>query len=353
MKLAFNQARKILGNTSDNPAVGCVVVKNNVVLSLTHTNIKGRPHAERIALSNNKINFTNSSIYSTLEPCSHLGKTSPCIDIIMKKKIKSVYFSKYDPDLRSYKKAKNKLYKKKILTYEKLCFKKGDNFYRDFYLQKKTDRIFITSKLATSKDYFISNRHKKLITNIYSRGRVHLLRSTHDAILTTSNTILQDNSILNCRINGLEKYSPKRFILDKDLTISTDKKIIKTASKIKTYIFYNFSDSKKLKKFKKLKVKTIKVDLKDNHLDFDKIIFILRKMKIKRVLVEAGIKFNKFLLENNYINDFYHFYSNKYFKNNGFHNTKFFFNKMNKLKKNKKKVIAYLYQDKLVKYLIN
>ncbi len=82
MKLAYNQASRVLGNTGRNPAVGCVIVRNNELISLAHTNFNGRPHAERIALSNKKINFKGSLLYSTLEPCSHYGKTSPCTDII-------------------------------------------------------------------------------------------------------------------------------------------------------------------------------------------------------------------------------------------------------------------------------
>ena len=93
MKLAYNQASRVLGNTGENPAVGCVIVKNNELISLAHTNFNGRPHAERIALSNKKINFKGSLLYSTLEPCSHYGKTSPCTDIIKKQNIKTVCFS--------------------------------------------------------------------------------------------------------------------------------------------------------------------------------------------------------------------------------------------------------------------
>ena len=108
MKLAYNQAGKVLGNTGKNPAVGCVIVKNNTLISLAHTHFNGRPHAESIALSRKKINFKDSLLYSTLEPCSHYGKTSPCTDIIKKRNIKSVYFSKFDPDRRSFGKAKKK-----------------------------------------------------------------------------------------------------------------------------------------------------------------------------------------------------------------------------------------------------
>ena len=352
MKLVYNQAKKVLGKTGENPAVGCVIVKNKVLISLAHTNFNGRPHAERIALSAKRINFKDSLLYSTLEPCSHHGKTPPCTDIIKKQNIKSVYFSKFDPDRRSFGKAKKKLFKYNIRTYSHIYKSAGDNFYRDFYIRKRTNNMFISSKLATSKDLFISHKYNKWITNAYSRGRVHLLRANHDSILTTAKTILKDNSALNCRIDGLQKYSPNRFIIDKNLSIPVTSTIIRTADKINTYIFYNFEDNFKLKKLKQLKVKTIRIDLKNRHLDFNKIIFFLKKKGFYRLFVEAGIKFNNFLLENNYINDFYHFYSDRLFGNNGFHNAKFFFNKMNKIKLSKKEIKINLFKDKLIKYLL-
>ena len=352
MKLAYNQASKILGNTGENPAVGCVIVKNNKLISLAHTNFNGRPHAESIALSNKKINFKDSLLYSTLEPCSHYGETTPCTDIIKKQNIKSVYFSKFDPDRRSYGKAKKKLSKYNIITFENVCKSAGNNFYRDFYIRKMTNNIFISSKLATSSDLFISDKYNKWITNAYSRGRVHLLRANHDSILTTAKTILKDNSELNCRINGLQKYSPKRFIIDKNLSIPVTSKVIRTADKINTYIFYNLIDNIKLRKLKQLKVKAVRIDIKNNHLDFDKIILFLRNRGFYRLFVEAGIKFNNFLLENNYINDFYHFYSDELLKNKGFHDAKFFFNKMNKIMQCKKEIRINLFQDKLIKYLL-
>ena len=352
MKLAFNKARKICGNTGTNPSVGCLIVKNNELISLAHTNFDGRPHAERIALSNKKINFKDSILYSTLEPCSHYGKSAPCTDIIKKQNIKSVYFSSFDPDNRSFKKAKKKLSKYNIKTFVNIYKSAGDKFYRDFYIKKKTKQIYITSKLATSKDFFISDKNNKWITNTYSRTRVHHLRANHDSILTTSKTILNDNPTLNCRVDGLQKYSPSRFIIDKNLNIPISSKIVKTAKNIKTYVFYNFINKFKLKKLKLLEVKTVRIDLKDNHLDFDKIILFLRNKGYYKLFVEAGLKFNNFLLENNYINDFYHFYSKDLFKTKGIYNAKFFFNEINKIKLNKREITINLFQDKLIKYLI-
>jgi diaminohydroxyphosphoribosylaminopyrimidine deaminase/5-amino-6-(5-phosphoribosylamino)uracil reductase len=156
--------------------------------------------------------------------------------------------------------------------------------------------------------------------------------------------------MLNCRIDGLQHHSPKRFVIDKNLTIPITSKIIRTAENISTYLFYNSIDNNKLKKLSQVKVKTIRIDLKNNHLDFDKIILFLRNKGFYRVFVEAGIKFNNFLLDNCYINDFYHFYSDQLFGNRGFYNAEFFFNKMNKIKRSKREIEINLFKDKLLKY---
>ena len=97
---------------------------------------------------------------------------------------------------------------------------------------------------------------------------------------------------------------------------------------------------------------SVRIDLKNDHLNFDHIIEYLKKKGIYRILVESGLILNKYLLENNYINDFYHFYSNNLFKNKGYLNAKFFFNKINNLKKNKRRILINLFKDNLDKYSI-
>jgi len=86
MRLALLQARKMLGNTKKNPSVGCVIIKNGNIVSVAHTGFNGRPHAENLAIKNSQTNLKNSELYSTLEPCSHYGKTPPCVNLIIKKK---------------------------------------------------------------------------------------------------------------------------------------------------------------------------------------------------------------------------------------------------------------------------
>ena len=179
--LAFNLAETNLGNTKKNPSVGCIVVKNDSVISSGVTSINGRPHAEFNALNKN-IDFQNANIYVTLEPCTHFGKTPPCTKIIKKKKIKNIFYSFYDPDKRTHKKAK------KIL---KNSFKINENtsrnkyFYKSYYTNKLIKLPLIDAKIAMSKDFFTINKKSKWITNTRSRKVSHLIRSKYDCIIST------------------------------------------------------------------------------------------------------------------------------------------------------------------------
>ena len=117
-QLAYNQAKTNLGKTNHNPSVGCIVVKNNSVISSGVTSIGGRPHAEYNALKAKK-NFRNSNLYLTMEPCTHHGLTPPCTDLIVKKGVKKVYYSLNDVDKRTANKSKKILKKANIQVYQK------------------------------------------------------------------------------------------------------------------------------------------------------------------------------------------------------------------------------------------
>ena len=124
----------------------------------------------------------------------------------------------------------------------------GLEIYLKMYLKiKKRDLPFVTYKLAISKDFYTINKRKnKWITNEFSRARVHLMRSNHDCIMTSSKTIVNDNPRLTCRIDGLKDRSPSRIILDNKLKISINSKIIKEANNFNTIVFYNKTDIKKV-----------------------------------------------------------------------------------------------------------
>ena len=214
MDLALQQAKRSLGNTNKNPAVGCVIVNKKNIIGLGCTSINGRPHAEINAINSSRINLRNSEMYVTLEPCSHYGKTPPCVKTIMKKKIRKVFFSIKDPDLRSFNKSKKILQKRGIIVRDGILKHKINSFYKSYFKYKNNDFPFVTCKLAVSKDYFTISKRRKWITNEFSRGRVHLFRSNHDCIVTSSNTVIEDNPKLDCRINGLENLTPTCIVLD-------------------------------------------------------------------------------------------------------------------------------------------
>ena len=241
MDLAKKQAQYILGNTGTNPAVGCVIVKNGCIISAAATSNNGRPHAEFNALNKIKNKAKGADLYVTLEPCSHYGKTPPCVNLIAKRKINNVFFSVKDADPRSYDKSANYLKRRNIKVKNGILYEKINSFYKSYFKYKKNELPFVTCKLAVSKDLYSKNSKKKWITNNFSIGRAHLLRSTHDCLITTYKTIKDDNPRLNCRIDGLGNRSPKLFILDKNLKISLRSRIFNIRNNADITIFYNTS----------------------------------------------------------------------------------------------------------------
>jgi len=258
MNLALLQARKNLGNTSSNPAVGCAIVKKNNLISLRSTSLLGRPHAENNAIKHAVEKVNGSYLYSTLEPCSNYGVTPPCVNKIIRNKIKKVFFGINDPDLRSFNKSLKKFKKKKVKYLKGINAKDITLFYRSYLKAKNNSLPFVTCKIAISKDFFIKNYKKKFVTNYSSRSRVHLMRSQHDSLITSINTIIDDNPKLNCRIEGLTNFSPHIFILDKNLKLPLKTYIVKNSIKSKITVFYNKTDSKKINLLKQKKIKLIK-----------------------------------------------------------------------------------------------
>ena len=340
--LAFNLAEIHLGKTNTNPSVGCVVVKNDSVISSGVTSISGRPHAEFNALNKN-INFKNSEIYLTLEPCTHFGKTPPCIDLIKRKNIKKVYYCYDDPDLRTFKKA-NKILKKKI-TKLKISSKNSD-FYKGYYLSKKKNIPLIDAKIAISKDFYTISRKSKWITNYMSRKVGHLLRSKYNCIISTSKTVNKDNSLLNCRINGLNNYKPDLIIIDRKLKLKKKLALFNITKKRNTYIVTSSTNDQKISYFKKKKIKIIRIKKLDSKNDFKKLfkkIFLIGK---RRILIETGLVFLNKLIKFNLIDDLYVFEAGKSLRKYGFNKIKLN-NLRNYASKNQLKV--NLKEDKLFK----
>ena len=251
MNLALNLARSRHGLTGINPSVGCVIVKNDEIISIGQTGYNGKPHAEYNAIKNSDQNLEGSKMYISLEPCCHYGKTPPCTKIIIKNKISEVIYSIEDIDNKVRGKSFKILKLKNIDVKKGLLKKEISNFYDPYFFNRKNKRPYVTGKIAISKNNLIYSKGTKRITDSYSDKFSHYLRYKNDSILITYKTLNKDNPKLNCRLEGLSRFSPKRIILDNCLKTKTTSYIYRTANKNNTIIFYNNASKTKISIFKK------------------------------------------------------------------------------------------------------
>ena len=258
-------------------------------------------------------------MYVTLEPCFHSSKNGSCADQILRSGIKEIFISAPDPDDRTNKKSINKLKKNNVVVNVGIEKNKTYNLNKFFFKSIKKKQPFTKVKLAVSSDEKIAwhNYKSKWISNKYSRMYGHRLRSVSQAILTTSKTIIKDNPKLTVRLkNNSEKHIPI-IIIDKDLRVPMNSKILKDISKKRIIIFTTIKNKKsekliksgceiifcKLNKYKKLNLKSI----------FSKIY----KLNIADILVEAGGILFTDLLKNKLVDEIHLFKSKIFIGENG------------------------------------
>jgi len=312
MSLALNLARARHGLTGLNPSVGCVIVKNDSIISIGQTGYNGRPHAEYNAIKNSIDNLDGSKMYVSLEPCSHYGQTPPCTKEIIQKKITEVIYSIEDID----KKVKGKSYK--ILRSKNINVKKGllknevNDFYKPYFFNRKYKRPYVTGKIAVSKNDLIFSKGSRKITDRYSDKLTHFLRYKNDSLLISYKTLNEDNPKLNCRLKNLSKFSPKRIVLDNYLKTKTNSYIFRTANRHNTVIFYKQADKSRITIFKKKGIKLIKSNLVNNgYFDFKLILKKLYILGCRNLLIEGGNDLSNNILKNRLFNEFYFFRSQK------------------------------------------
>jgi diaminohydroxyphosphoribosylaminopyrimidine deaminase / 5-amino-6-(5-phosphoribosylamino)uracil reductase len=351
MSLALNLAKARHGLTGLNPSVGCVIVKDDQIISIGQTGYKGRPHAEYNAIKNSIESLNNTKMYITLEPCSHYGQTPPCTKEIIKNKIKEVIYSIDDVDNKVRGKSFNILRIKKIKVKKGLLVKKINDFYTPYFINRKKKIPFVTGKIAVSKNDIIYSKSKKRITDIHSDSFSHFLRYKNDSLLISVKTLNKDNPKLNCRLSGLNKFSPKRIILDKNLEMKTNSYIFKTATKSNTIVFYNNVDRKKFLKFKKKGINLIKSNLINNkHFNLKLILKKIYTLGCRNLLIEGGNDLSKNFLKDKLFNKFYLFRSPKNLSKLVDHKEFNCFKYLSQNYKNKNKINITLGKDSITLY---
>ena len=317
MRLAINLARARKGLTGDNPSVGCVITKNDKIISIGQTGYNGRPHAEYNAIKNTFGKLNGSKMYVTLEPCNHYGKTPPCTNNIIKSRIAELIYSIEDIDKKVKGKSFNILSKKKIKVKSGLLRKETKDLYESYVKNRKLKLPFLTAKIAVSKNGLIYSEGTKRITSKISDKLTHFLRYKNDSIMISSKTLNIDNPKLNCRLKGLEKFSPRRIILDKNLKIKLDSFIFRSIKSNNTIIFYNSSNYSKIKVLEKKGTILVKSKLNNNGLfNLKKILKKLFTLGVRNLLVEGGNQITKNLIKDKLIDEFYLFQSPKILPNN-------------------------------------
>ncbi|MDC3172287.1 bifunctional diaminohydroxyphosphoribosylaminopyrimidine deaminase/5-amino-6-(5-phosphoribosylamino)uracil reductase RibD [Alphaproteobacteria bacterium] len=321
MNYAILLAKRSKGITGKNPPVGCVIVKNDILLSSGRTSSSGRPHAEENAINSvkDKNDLYGSTMYVTLEPCAHKNLTGmSCAKLIVESGISEIYVSCFDPDPRTAGKGIKILEKNKIKVYQNYLQDDCLDIYDGFFSRILNKKPFVSLKIACSLDgkIALNNNESKWITNDLSRNYSHFIRSQNDAIMTTSSTIIADNPEMNCRLPGLQNRNPTKVILDRYLKVTHDYKIYNSSPNT-DILTYSLSET--TKNFpKNKKIKNIKIEKGLSNINFFNNIFNDLAMRgINTLLIEAGSKINTILLSLGLIDKLLIFRSGKIIGNDG------------------------------------
>jgi diaminohydroxyphosphoribosylaminopyrimidine deaminase/5-amino-6-(5-phosphoribosylamino)uracil reductase len=315
IQVAMEIAKKGTGNVSPNPLVGCLIVKNEKIIGAGYHQKCGENHAEINAIESATENLEGSTLYINLEPCSHYGKTPPCVDKIIEKKIKRVVIGTLDMNPlvsgKGIKKLKGAGIDVKVGILEKECVNLNKFFFK--FITKKNP--FVTLKIAQTIDGKIADTHldSKWITSIPSRRKVHSLRSQYDAVLIGAGTVKTDNPILTVRLT--EGRNPKRVILDTNLSLNLDRKIFKTNGDKNLIVITSEMSSIKYKKINKLLSMGVDIAFAgqgdDGKLDLKQALKELAQRNITSVLVEGGNKIFTSFIKNNLFDEILLFLSPK------------------------------------------
>jgi diaminohydroxyphosphoribosylaminopyrimidine deaminase/5-amino-6-(5-phosphoribosylamino)uracil reductase len=231
MQLALTLGRRGQGRTWPNPAVGAVVVKDGAIVGRGWTQPGGRPHAEPEALKRAGEAARGATLYATLEPCSHVGKSPPCTDAIIAAGITRVVSAIEDPNPEVAGQGHARLRAAGIAVDVGLGATEAARDHAGHFRRIRDKRPHVILKLAVSSDDKIGAAgHKPVaITGEAARTRVHLLRAQCDAILVGIGTILADDPLLTCRLPGMEARSPVRVVLDRSLRIPGTSRLVHSA----------------------------------------------------------------------------------------------------------------------------
>lgn len=319
MKRAIELAKQGSGWTAPNPLVGAVVVKNGRVIGEGYHRKYGELHAERNALAACTENPAGATLYVTLEPCCHYGKTPPCTEIIIEKKIAKVVIGSRDPNPKVAGKGARILREHGIEVVEDYMREACDALNPVFFHYITTKTPYVVLKFAMTLDGKIATRTgaSKWITGEAARNHVHQLRGRYAGILAGIGTVLADDPMLNCRIDGA--HQPLRIILDSHLRIPMGSRLVRSAKEYPLLIVCNESTrdreegTNRIQKLEEAGAKVWTLPEKNGHPDLNVLMQRLGEEKIDSVLIEGGGTVNEAALKAHIVHHVYAYIAPKIF----------------------------------------
>ncbi len=310
MQHALDLARRAEGYTSPNPMVGSVVVRDGKIVGQGYHHRAGDPHAEINALNDAGVAAQGATLYVTLEPCNHHGRTPPCTEAIIEAGIAHVVYAVPDPNPKATGGAQH-LREVGVTVTSHVCHDEAYDLNRFFFHHIHTKRPYVIAKYAMSLDGKIATKigHSKWVTGEAARQRTHRLRHAVDAIMVGSGTAIADNPQLTVRTGQDNPRHPLRVVLDSKGRVSLNSRLFSTELPGKTAVAT--TDAMPAEHADRLIQKSIDVLClpKDDHgrINLPRLLDVLGERQIQSLLVEGGSTVLGMLFDAGLIDEFWAF----------------------------------------------
>lgn len=300
--LALELAEKGRGKVEPNPMVGAVLVKNGEIVGKGYHQVFGGPHAEVHAINEGGINCKGATLYVSMEPCAHYGKTAPCVNAIIDAGITKVVTTVIDPNPITSGRGMQKLKDAGIEVHLGVMESQAKRLNAPFFKLMQKGLPYVIVKWAMSLDGKIATHtgDSRWITSEESRAYVHKIRGQVDGILVGINTVLRDDPLLTCRLEG--GRSPKRIIIDSNALLPIDSRLLNTINESEIIVAVNKgAQQERVAKLEQLGCKIIQTKDTNGFVDLHDLFHRLGGMKLTNILVEGGSRIITSMIEERHV----------------------------------------------------
>jgi len=310
MALALSLGKRGMGRVWPNPAVGCVIVRDGVIVGRGRTADGGRPHAETEALAQAGAAAQGATAYVTLEPCSHHGKTPPCANALIAAGVAAVVVATGDPNPKVSGSGIAMLEAAGIVVRVGILKDQADVDHAGFFLTQTTQRPYLTLKLATTLDGHIATTtgDSQWITGPQARRLVHAMRARHDAVMVGAGTVRADDPMLDVRDMGAVRQ-PVRVVVSTDLNLPTDGKLARTAKEQPVWLCHGTNADASI--WKTLGAKSFPANLLGSQVDVSDVMHQLARAGLTRVFCEGGGQLAASLIKSGFVDELVLFHGPK------------------------------------------